>query len=402
MDKPVYLYITPFFPSPESWRGGFCLDAAKALIRDGRYDVRVLTTGRGGDYEWDGVKVLRMRRLVAPCGLVPFLLAPVNNDIFRRKLRNAGIDVSKVAVCHANTFPFGHYVSYFKRLNPSAKAIVQIHSSFNPVLRSGRLGLVPAHAAWLYLYYRRVLRGVDLLAFVSEMARRTFGKCYAGAPEGEARDVRRQLLAGRWLPELGLPRSKVVYNGIDTALFSPLGRKPHEGFVIGCVANFDPLKDHMALLKAAGLLKGGIPGLKVRLVGSGPTLGECRRYVEANGLGGVVSFEREMDHRAMPDFYRSLDLFVLPSRLEGFACTCVESWACGTPVLFCKGLGLSEVLSVKEGERWGFSPQNADELARKILAFEENRWEQKLNRDLDINHLWSEFLDVLDEPTPPA
>ena len=396
MDKPVYLYITPFFPSPESWRGGFCLDAVKALVRDGRYDVRVLTIGRGGDYEWDGVKVLRMRRLVVPCGLAPFLFAPVNNFIFRRKLRDAGIDSSKVAVCHVNTFVFGHYAAYFKRLSKSAKAIVQIHSSFNPVLRSGRLGLVPVHAAWLYLYYRGVLRGVDLLAFVSETARQTFGKYYMGAPEGETRDVRRQLLMGRWLPELELPRQAVVYNGIDTALFTPNGEKAHDGFVIGCVANFEPLKDHMTLLKAACLLKDHVPDLKVRLVGSGPTLGKCRRYVERNGLGGVVSFEGEVDHRAMPEFYRSLDLFVLPSRLEGFSCSCVESWACGTPVLFCRGISFSEVLPDEERERWGFSPQDAEELSRKILAFRENRWEQKLCRDLDINHVWSEFLDGLE------
>ncbi len=398
MDKPVYLYVTPYFPSPESWRGGFCLDAAKALIRDGRYDVRVLTTGKGGDYEWDGIKVLRMKRLVALCGLLPFLLAPVNNLIFRRKLRDAGIDVSKVAVCHVNTFVFGHYAAYFKRLGKSAKTVVQIHSSFNLELRSGRAGLVPVHATLLYLYYRRVLRGVDLLAFVSETARRTFGKYYEGAPEGEARDVRRQLLTGRWLPELGFPQGMVVYNGIDPALFSPLGKKSHEGFVIGCVANFQPLKDHMTLLRAASLLKDRVPGLKVLLVGSGPTLGDCRRYVERHGLGDVVSFEREVDHRAMPAFYRSLDLFVLPSRLEGFVCVCVESWACGTPVVFCKGISFSEVLSDEERERWGFTPQDAEELSRKILDFRENRWTQKLNRDLDINHVWSEFLDALEEP----
>ena len=139
-----------------------------------------------------------------------------------RRMRH--IDVSKVAACHANTLVFGHYAAYFKRLAKSAKAIVQIHTSFNPELRSGRAGLVPMHAAWLYLYYRGVLRGVDWLAFVSETARRTFGRCHGGAPEGETRDARRQLLTGGWLPGLKLPRQTVVYNGIDTALFPRVGK----------------------------------------------------------------------------------------------------------------------------------------------------------------------------------
>ena len=43
--KRIYLFVTPFFPSPESWRGGYCLDAAQALIRDGRFDVRVFVPG---------------------------------------------------------------------------------------------------------------------------------------------------------------------------------------------------------------------------------------------------------------------------------------------------------------------------------------------------------------------
>lgn len=33
MHKPIYLFVSPFFPTPESWRGGFCYDMARALVR---------------------------------------------------------------------------------------------------------------------------------------------------------------------------------------------------------------------------------------------------------------------------------------------------------------------------------------------------------------------------------
>ena len=392
MAKPIYLYITPFFPSPGNWRGGYCLDAAKAIARDGRYDVRVMVAGKGEDYEWDGVKVSRFRRVTAPSGTIPFVLEGFNNRIFRCKVKSMGIDPCDVAVCHANTLDCGHYAAFFKRLNPNAKTVIQLHSSYSLHLDSGRLGLIPIHASMLYFYYKRICANVDVLAFVSDMSRRTFGKRYVGTPEGEVKDVRSLLWLGRFLPSLKLPRQAVVYNGVDTSLFFPKEKPRHDGFIIGCVANFQPLKDHMTLLKAANILKDKINGLKVRLVGSGETLNNCKQYVKEHGLERIVSFEREMDHRDLPDFYRSLDLFVLPSRLEGFVCVCVESWACGTPSIFCENISLSELVPPEERNKWMFKSTDAEDLAAKVLTYQTKPTEQIFIDNLQIDAIWRNFI----------
>ena len=393
MNKPIYLYITPFFPAPGNWRGGYCLDAAKSIAHDGRYDVRVMVVGKGDDYEWDGMKVSRFRRVTAPSGTIPFVLEGLNNRIFRRKVKSIGIDPCDVAVCHTNTLDCGHYAAFFKRLNPCAKTIVQMHSSYSLHLDSGRIGVVPIHAMLLYFYYRRVCANVDILAFVSKMSKDTFGKMYDGVPEGRVKDVRDLLRFGKYLPPLRLPKQMVVYNGIDTSLFFLGNKEPHSGFVIGCVANFQPLKDHITLLKAVNILKDKVDGLKVRLIGSGVMLKKCKQYVEENSLGDIVSFEKEVDHRDLPEFYRSLDLFVLPSRLEGFVCVCVESWACGTPAIFCSGISLTELLPDHKNGKWTFKPMDFEDLAAKILAYKENKWKQEFNATLEINAIWRAFLD---------
>lgn len=387
--KPAYLYITPFFPSQESWRGGYCLDAVKAIARDGRHDVRVIVPGRGDDYEWDGVHVYRMRRYIAPCGLFPFILAPFNNYLFRHLLKRIGVESADVAVCHANTLGFGHYASYFKSLNCKTTTLIQLHSSYSLDLRSGRLGTIPFHATLLYLFYRHIVENVDILAFVSEMAKNTFGKQFIGVPEGRIRDIRDVLLLGRFMRDMRLNRQVVVYNGVDHELFNAANRTPHEGFVIGCVANFQPLKSQMTLIKATEILKSSLPGLKVRLVGSGATLAECKRYVSDHALGDTVIFETEVDHRALPDFYRSLDLFVLPSRLEGFGCVYAESLACGTPFICCRGSGIAELVS----EEWKSTPLDAMELANKVIYYYSNRSKQTLSKSLEINAIWKDFLD---------
>ena len=41
MKKNIYLEVTPFFPSPSSWRGAYILDQVKAIQRNSDYEVLV-------------------------------------------------------------------------------------------------------------------------------------------------------------------------------------------------------------------------------------------------------------------------------------------------------------------------------------------------------------------------
>ena len=68
--KPIYLVITPFFPTVESFRGPYVYDQVKVLERDGRYRVVVLKpTGwlhKEENYEYGGVKVYRFATFDLP------------------------------------------------------------------------------------------------------------------------------------------------------------------------------------------------------------------------------------------------------------------------------------------------------------------------------------------------
>ena len=59
--KKTYIVITPFFPTPNSYRGCYVYDAVRAIQRDGRYHVEVFVPKRRGDkregYDIDGLRV---------------------------------------------------------------------------------------------------------------------------------------------------------------------------------------------------------------------------------------------------------------------------------------------------------------------------------------------------------
>ena len=71
--NPIYIVVTPFFPSPETWRGAYCYDFVKALMRTGKYDVRVFVPGNGADYDYQGVHVYRFPVKYLPSNVFPVL-----------------------------------------------------------------------------------------------------------------------------------------------------------------------------------------------------------------------------------------------------------------------------------------------------------------------------------------
>ena len=405
MSKPIYLYITPFFPSPESWRGGFCLDAVKALMRDGRYRVIVMKPGKGADYEYEGIRIYRFQRRSFPSGLAPFLLADLNERYFLRKLADMGVSPDTVSVCHVHSYEYSYAIA-LKKINRSVIAITQTHRMGAPfVVESGRLGVVPIHANFLYSYYKRLLEAADIVIVLSRLHLRQFGLAYPFGPLGAAVDIRERLLFGRYYKCIHPKKVRVLYNGIDTKVFSRReGQLERACFTIGCVANFLKSKDQMTLLKAIDVLVNQkrityLDGrrLHVRLVGSGPMLNDCKAYVADKNLSDFVSFEKEVEHLSLPAFYRSLDLFVLPTWQEGFCCAMIEAAGCGVPVMSCRGVSIEEVISETDRDKWLIQPKDFVDLGEKIVRYAKEKNKFHFARNLEINGIWKEFLDEIEK-----
>lgn len=394
--KSTYLYITPFFPSPDSWRGAYCLDFVKAL-RKTRPDVRieVFVAGDGDDYEIDGVKVWRFKERLLKGFVLPFLFRRRNERSFLAAVERAGVNLEDVAICHGNTARFAIYPLAVKRLNPKIKTLLHHHDLASFGLNLGVFHKCSLYNVFLFRQLRKLHEAIDCHVFISEASRRSF----LAAPNASWTvydDYKAQMCGPKLFGcrPVRIKDSIVLHNGVDVGLFKPLNtRNKRKDFVIGCVGNFGKLKDQMTLLKVVHIIKvitNYTKGtIKVVFVGSGEMMADCKRFAVDNGID--AEFRKEVRHEDLPRFYQELDLFVLPSYFEGFGCVYTEAWSCGVPFIACEGQGIEDMIAPEDCDKWLCKPQDANDLAGKISAYMKNRYPQNLTAPVDIQTLVGNF-----------
>lgn len=150
---------------------------------------------------------------------------------------------------------------------------------------------------------------------------------------------------------------------VDTARFTPPSR-PAE-LVLGFAARFeDPRKNLGLLLDALAMLRrGGVPA-SLRLAGAAPSSATIDR-VAGLGLAEAVEFVGELPKAALPEFYRGLDVFVLPSHQEGLCIAGIEAMAAGVPVVSTRCGGPEDY--VRDGETGLLCGWQADEMAAVLV-----------------------------------
>ena len=154
------------------------------------------------------------------------------------------------------------------------------------------------------------------------------------------------------ISHLGLPPERhanvvVVYEGVSPR-FHPLPEREPERDAqrsILWVGRADPYKNLTALVEAFARLRTQLK-MDVRLLLAGPP---DSRYPEADNLAKQLNVAQHikrmgyLDDDALVRAYQESDVFVLPSRYEGFGLTVLEAMACGTPVICSNQGSLPEI-----------------------------------------------------------
>jgi glycosyltransferase involved in cell wall biosynthesis len=173
----------------------------------------------------------------------------------------------------------------------------------------------------------------------------------------------------------GMPadRVSVIYNGCDlpagntaeyASLAAMLGEKT--GPLIVTIGNIRPVKGHDVLVEAAALVLQKHPGARFAIGGEAleaDFFQQLQARVAALGLTDRVLFLGSV--KAAASLLRHADVFVLPSRSEGFSNAIVEAMAAGLPTVVTAVGGNGE--AVVQGQTgWIVPPEDPGALASAL------------------------------------
>jgi glycosyltransferase involved in cell wall biosynthesis len=153
---------------------------------------------------------------------------------------------------------------------------------------------------------------------------------------------------------------KVIANGVDLDKFFPVDRAqararlglPQRARILVSVGGLTERKGFHRVIEQLHKLLQVHPDLLYVVVGGTNTEGDwearLRSQVHALGLESVVHFLGALPPEELRYAYSSADLFVLATRMEGWANVFLEAMACGLPVVTTRVGGNEEVVSSPE------------------------------------------------------
>ena len=155
--------------------------------------------------------------------------------------------------------------------------------------------------------------------------------------------------------------------GLDERCFAP-GRtavraalgwtEQHQ--VVGYVGRLTHLKGGDLLAAAFHALAQVAVNARFLIVGAGEALRNMRALLASELARGIVHIESSVNHEQLPEWYRAMDVMVLPSRYENFSNAMLEAMACGVPCL-ASDIGGNRMLA-ETGAGWLFEPNSVSAL----------------------------------------
>ncbi len=143
-----------------------------------------------------------------------------------------------------------------------------------------------------------------------------------------------------WMPELR-GKTCVIFNGTRLHFERALHRPPKERLKVLSIGNLRPAKNYDNALKAMTLLRD--LDFEYQIAGKGERLDEMERLCRELGLESKVRFLGYVE--AIPELLASADIFLMPSRWEGFGLAAVEAMNASLPLVVSDVPGLREIVN---------------------------------------------------------
>ena len=372
-----YIIITPYFPSKSSHVGSYIFDQAKIIDSNNEFSVKVIKVvsvfSKELNYNFKGIDVKIFKVIDLPFFIFPGLFNNINSIRFKQFLKDHKL-INNLYVVHAHVCYPSAYLANAVSSIVKVKTIAQHHGIDVLQLLNGRFNYIKnLQRDFLINRSLRQLNKLGLNVSVSNKVRKALYMYSNYKPQDEF----------------------ILYNGVDRDKFYNTNSvKTHNKYLIGCIANFWTIKDHISLIKAIELLVlDGITDIQLKLIGNGEKLQFCKNYVSDNNLSSFVIFEKEREHNLLNKFYNEIDLFVLSSYYEASACVLMEAWATEIPILSIKNQGFSELIPDYEIDNLLADEKSPISLKEKILGEYNRKRSYPFDEKYDIKNTIKEFMN---------
>lgn len=301
--------------------------------------VNTEPTWRGGEqqllYLLDGLRARGVAStLVAqPGGPMLERAARSGHDVVPMRMRGE-VDLLAVARLHhllrAGRFNLVHaHTSHAHTLIAMAAALFGRGHTRPKVVVARRVDFSIFRRSFLGLNHLKYLHGVDQFVSVSEA-------------------IRQVLIAD------GIPGERVatVHSGIDLARIEQaperrdevrraLGARPGD-LLLANVAHLADHKGQRYLIEAMPAVLAARPDVTCAIVGKGELEAELKALAARLGVQERVTFPGFRDD--VPTILKALDLFVMPSHMEGLGTSVLDAMAAGAPVVGTRAGGMPEAI----------------------------------------------------------
>lgn len=132
---------------------------------------------------------------------------------------------------------------------------------------------------------------------------------------------------------------EIIPNGVDVSQFvgEPV---PHQGVVLITTSR---LVHKNAVDDVIGALP-MLPHVEFQILGTGPEEASLKALATKVGVAERVKFVGYVAHVQLPEYLHKADIFIRPSRSEGFGASFVEAMAAGLPIVATQEGGLTDFL----------------------------------------------------------
>lgn len=165
--------------------------------------------------------------------------------------------------------------------------------------------------------------------------------------------------------------------GVNHTFFSPseIIKEPLEIIKFCTVARVLEFKGHDFILKTFENLPESLRSkIEWHIAGTGPFFNDLKKLIEKSPIRNQIKMYGFIDDKALPDFYRNNDVFILATRaqkktnqVEGFGLVFLEAQSCGLPAIGTKTGGISDAIDTGNGG-WLFEQDNTKDLTRILTS----------------------------------